>query len=73
MMSRTQVPPVNTAVTVASSETVEFTGVKEASMQLLITYSGFEADSVVPDGEIVKVVVPVPTQLAKIASTSDAP
>jgi hypothetical protein len=64
---------VNCAVTVASDPTVELMGVNDASMQFVMTYSGFVADSVVPDGEIVRTVVPVPTQLLKIASTSVAP
>jgi hypothetical protein len=63
MMSRTQEPEVNCAVTVLSEPTVELIGVKVLSMQLLITYSGFDADSVEPDGEMVSVVVPVPRQL----------
>jgi hypothetical protein len=71
--SRTQVPPVKVAVTVAISPTVELIGVKSASMQFVIVYSGLDADSVVPDGEITKVVVPVPTHDARMASTSDAP
>jgi hypothetical protein len=73
VMSRTQVPPVKEASTVASSPTVELIGVKLASMQLVRTYSGFVADSVAPDGEMVKVVVPVPTHDARMASTSVAP
>ena len=72
-MSRAQVPPVKEASTVASSPTVELIGVKEANMQLVIVYSGFVAASDTPDGEMVKIVVPVPTQVAKIASTSAAP
>ena len=72
-MSRTQVPPVKVAVTVASSPTVELIGVKFANMQLVKTYSGFVADSVAPDGEMVRIVLPVPTHEAKIASTSVAP
>ena len=72
-MSRTQVPPVKVASTVASSPTVELIGVKDASIQFAIVYSGLLADSVVPDGEITRVVVPVPTHDAKIASTSEAP
>jgi hypothetical protein len=71
--SRTQVPPVNCAVTVASDPTVELIGVNEASIAFVMTYSGLVADSVVPDGEIVKTVVPVPTQLLRIASTSAEP
>ena len=73
VMSRTQVPPVNEASTVASSPTVELIGVKFASIQLVKTYSGFVADSVAPEGEMVRTVVPVPTHDAKIASTSVAP
>jgi hypothetical protein len=71
--SRTQVPPVKEASTVASSPTVELIGVKLASIQFVRTYSGFVADSVVPDGEMVKTVVPVPTHDARIASTSAEP
>jgi hypothetical protein len=71
--SRTQVPPVKVASTVASSPTVELIGVKLASIQFVRTYSGFDADSVVPDGEMVKIVLPVPTHDAKIPSTSLAP
>ena len=71
--SRTQVPPVKVASTVASSPTVELIGVKDASMAFVMTYSGLLADSVTPDGEIVKIVVPVPTHDAKTASTSPAP
>jgi hypothetical protein len=73
VMSRTQVPPVNDASTVANSPTVELIGVKFASMQLVRTYSGLVADSVVPDGEIVNTVEPVPTHDARIASISVAP
>ena len=73
VISRTQVPPVKEASTVASSPTVELIGVKDASMQLVITYSGLVADSVAPDGEMVKIVLPVPTHDARIASTSVAP
>ena len=73
MTSRTQVPAVKLASTVASSPTVELMGVKLESMQFVITYSGFVADSDAPDGEIVRTVVPVPTQLLRIASTSVAP
>ena len=72
-MSRTQVPPVKVASTVESSPTVELIGVKLASMQFVMTYSGFDADSVVPDGEMVKMVVPVPTHDARMASTSPTP
>jgi hypothetical protein len=71
--SRTQVPAVKLASTVASSPTVELIGVNDASIQFVITYSGFVADSVAPDGEMVRTVVPVPTQLLRIASTSVAP
>jgi hypothetical protein len=71
--SRTQVPPVNCAVTVASEPTVELIGVNEASIAFVMTYSGFVALSDVPDGEMVKTVVPVPTHEARIASTSVAP
>jgi hypothetical protein len=71
--SRTQVPPVNCAVTVAREPTVELIGVNEASIAFVMTYSGLVADSDAPDGEIVKTVVPVPRQLLKIASTSVAP
>lgn len=56
--SRPQVPPVNTAVTVAISPTVELTGVNDANMQLVIVYSGFVADSDVPLGEMTRVVFP---------------
>ena len=73
MTSRTQVPPVNVAVTMASSPTVDAIGVKFWSMQLAMVYSGFVADSVVPDGLITRVVVPVPTQLDRMPSTSLAP
>ena len=72
-MSRTQVPPVKEAVTVASVPTAELIGVKFVSMQFVIVYSGLVADSVVPDGEMTRVVVPVPTHDARIASTSEAP
>ena len=72
-MSRTQVPATKFAVTWLNSPTVEEIGVKEANIQLLITYSGFDADSVVPDGEMVRVVVPVPRHEKRIASTSAAP
>jgi hypothetical protein len=71
--SRAQVPPVKVASTVASSPTVELIGVKDASMQFVIVYSGLLADSVVPDGEITRVVVPVPTHELRIPSTSVAP
>jgi hypothetical protein len=73
VMSRTQVPPVHCAVTVLREPTVELIGVNEASMALLMTYSGLLADSVVPEGEMVNVVVPVPKHEARIASTSAAP
>jgi len=72
-MSRTQVPPVNCAVTVASDPTVELIGVNDASIAFVMTYSGLLAVSDVPDGEMVNVVVPVPTHEARIASTSAAP
>jgi hypothetical protein len=71
--SRTHVPPVKEASTVASSPTVELIGVKLASIQLVKTYSGFVAVSDVPDGEMVKTVVPKPTHEARMASTSAAP
>ena len=73
VMSRTQVPPVKLAVTVAISPTVELIGVKLASMAFVMVYSGLLADSVVPDGLITNVVVPVPTHDARMASTSLAP
>ena len=73
MTSRTQVPPVKVASTVASSPTVELIGVKLANIQFVMMYSGLLADSVVPDGEMVKIVVPVPTHEARTASTSLAP
>ena len=72
-MSRTQVPAVNCAVTVARVPTDELIGVNELSIQFVMTYSGLLADSVVPDGEIVRTVVPVPRQEKRIASTSAAP
>ena len=73
VMSRAQVPPVKVHSTVANSPTLLFTGVKFASMQFVMVYSGFEADSVVPLGLITNVVVPVPTHDARMASTSAAP
>jgi hypothetical protein len=72
-MSRAHVPPVNVAVTMPSSPTVDAIGVKLSSMQLVNVYSGLLADSVVPDGLMTRVVLPVPTQLYRMASTSAAP
>ncbi len=70
-MSRTHVPPVKEAVTVASSPTVELIGVKFASIAFVMMYSGFDADSVVPDGLMVNTVEPWPTIAASAVSTSD--
>ena len=72
-MSRTQVPPVPEISTVANSPTVELIGVNDEIIKLEITYSGLLADSVVPDGEMVRIVVPVPTHEARMASTSLVP
>ena len=73
VMSLAQVPPVKVASTVASSPTVLLIGVKFASMQFVMVYSGFVADSVVPLGLMTSVVVPVPTHEARMASTSAEP
>ncbi len=56
---------------IASSPTVEETGLKEASMAFVIVYSGFEADSVVPLGEMTRVVDPCPTRAAHMVSISE--
>lgn len=72
-MSRAQVPDVNVNSTVASSPIDELMTLALGHMQFVIVYSGFDADSVVPDGEITNVVLPFPTMSASIASTSDAP
>ena len=53
VMSRTQEPPDAENVTMASSPVVELIGVKLSKNPFDKTYSGFEADSVVPDGETV--------------------
>jgi hypothetical protein len=45
----------------------------DGHMAFKIVYSGLLADSVVPDGEITNVVVPVPTMAASISSISPAP
>jgi hypothetical protein len=58
VMSRTHVPAVHVVSTVANSPTVELIGVNDESMTLLKTYSGLLADSVAPDGEMVKIVFP---------------
>jgi hypothetical protein len=71
VMSRAQVPPTQFAVTVAISPTVELIGVNDASIALVIVYSGLDADSVVPDGLMTSVVVPRPTIAASAVSTSD--
>ena len=57
-MSRTHVPPVKVAVTVASSPTVELIGVKFSSIAFVMVYSGLDADSVVPEGLMTSVVLP---------------
>jgi len=70
-MSRAQVPPTNEHSTVAISPTVELIGVNEASIAFVIVYSGLLADSVVPLGEIIRVVFPCPTIAASAVSTSE--
>ena len=72
-MSRAYVPPMNDAVTIDSSPTAPAIGVKFTSCMLIIVYSGFVVLSLVPDGEMVNSVVPVPTLANKVASTSPAP
>jgi hypothetical protein len=64
---------VKEASTVASSPTVELIGVKEANIQFVKTYSGESVAGAESFGAMVKIVVPVPTHDAKIASTSAAP
>ena len=72
-MSRANVPPVKDALIIDSSPTVALIGVKVAIIALLIVYSGFEADSDEPAGEITMVVVPVPTAAKSVASAEPAP
>jgi hypothetical protein len=72
-MSRAQVPEVNDSSTVANSPTVELMTLADGHIAFKIVYSGLLEDSVVPDGEITNVVVPVPTIAASISSTSPVP
>ena len=62
-------PPVKVTSTVASSPMELFTGVKLSRYAPVIVYSGFEADSVVPLGEMTSV-EDLPTQAERTDSIS---
>jgi hypothetical protein len=72
-MSRTKVPPVQTASIILSSPYEPVIGVNEEIMAELIVYSGLLADSVAPAGEITSVEVPEPSAANNVASTDEAP
>lgn len=73
VMSRANVPPVNDAVIMDSSPYVPPIGVNDASIALVIVYTGFVADSDASSGESTRVVVPVPNAVVRIASVDAAP
>ncbi|NBW39002.1 MAG: hypothetical protein EBR30_29095, partial [Cytophagia bacterium] len=73
VMSRAQVPPVKVTSWVESSPTVELIGVNASRKHPVIVYSGLEADSVVPEGLMIRVALPVFTASYRAASTSFEP
>jgi hypothetical protein len=57
-MSRAQAPPTAEKLRTLISPTVDMIGVKDSTNPFDKTYSGLEADSVVPKGETVMVKPP---------------
>ena len=72
-MSRANVPPVKVTSIIESSPYEPVIGVNDDNIVFEMVYSGFEADSVAPAGEMVISVVPSPSKSQRVASTEDAP
>ena len=64
---------IEVTLTIDSSPTLELIGVKFARNAPVIVYSGLVADSVVPEGEMVRVTESSPHTSHKVASISDEP
>ena len=72
-MSRAKVPPVKVTSIIDSSPYEPVIGVNDDNIVFEMVYSGFEADSVAPAGEITIVEVPVPRAAKRVASTEVEP
>ena len=72
-MSRANVPPVNVTSIIESSPYEPVIGVNDASIALVMVYSGLVADSEAPAGDKVSTDVPEPSAAKRVASTEVEP
>ena len=72
-MSRAQVPLENEILATARVPTDDIMTGAASSVVVVIVYSGFDADSVVPDGDTTIVQEPAATIAAKSVSISPTP